>query len=374
MKIILAGAFILSGLIIGAGCQQTDFFREAEYVEIEGTIRDASGEVLSGITVEIEARRTVTGPEGHFRLDSLRRGEAKVMLSGGKGTGRYIVDLNRTRTTMDLEYPVITTVVLLHDNDQHFKFNFKEPFIRKVEEYRTTYENVWLLNAGDIFVRHAARWPVPHDTAWYAERSRFIIETMNEVGYDVMTPGNHEFDYIGTYTNTSLNLAEFSVITANVDVATRFLPVFDPYVILETGNGMTIAVLGISLGFNKPGVTRRDYVETAKAYLNLAEENDLFVALTHIGYSRDKLLAEEVPEFDVIIGGHSHTLLETAETVNGVLVAQAAGGSHYMDPEWPKWLGKVKVVLENDRVVEKQGHVITLDKKVNEMVEVIPAH
>ncbi len=364
MKSILRIHFVFLLLFACAGYLKTSYFTGPEYTQVEGTIRDNTGMELSNITVVINGRQTNTDDDGYFHLDSLETGNASIELHGADGIGRYAIDLENSSLSIDLEYPVLTTIILLHDNDQHFDYNFKEQVIDKVEEYRAQFENVWLLNAGDIFVRHADRWPHAHDTSYYAERSRFIIETMNDVGYDVMVPGNHEFDYIGPYTGKSLQSATFSMVAANVDVATNKLPLFEPYTILETDNGMTVAVLGLSVGRNKPGVLSRDIIETARLYSHLAEENDLFVALTHIGYRRDKELAEEVPVFDVIIGGHSHTLLETAEMVNGVLVAQAGGGGHYLDPEKPNWLGIIKVVFENDHIIEKKGYVITIEEKV----------
>ena len=104
------------------------------------------------------------------------------------------------------------------------------------------------------------------------------------------------------------------------------------------------------------------FTATAMSFSNLGSEYNLFVALTHIGYSQDKAVAEAVPEVDVIVGGHSHTLLEKAETVNGVLIAQAGGPppQHQIDPDWPKYLGKIKVVFENETVVEKSGYVISI--------------
>ncbi len=364
MKSIVRSPFVLLLLFACADCSRTSGFTNTEFTQVEGTIRDNSGMELSNITVVINGRQTKTDDEGYFHLDSLERGNASIELHGAEGIGRYAIDLDDTSLSLDLAYPVLTTIILLHDNDQHFDYNFKEQVIDKVEEYRARFENVWLLNTGDIFVRHADRWPVAHDTTFYAERSRYMIETMNDVGYDVMVPGNHEFDYIGPYTGNSLRMATFSMVAANVDVATNKLPLFDPYTILATDNGMSVAVLGLSVGRNKPGVSSRDIIETARIYSHLAEENDLFVALTHIGYRRDRELAEQVPVLDVIIGGHSHTLLETAEMVNGVLVAQAGGGGHHLDPEKPNWLGIIKVVFENDHIIEKKGNVITIDEMV----------
>jgi 2',3'-cyclic-nucleotide 2'-phosphodiesterase (5'-nucleotidase family) len=356
----------ISLFALSAACRHTGEISNSNTIQLEGIVQSVSGEPLSGITVEIGGIQKDTDAAGRFTLEGVQQDRTTIYLHGNSGTGQYRVNLNQSAEPFEFTYPVITEIVLLHDNDLHFNYNHKEAFVAKTEEIRDRYDNVWLLNAGDTFVRHAARWAVD-DTSYYADRSLFMIQTMNEVGYDVGVPGNHEIDYVGKHTRVSLMNAEFPLIASNIDIATQYLPLLKPYVILETANGLTAAILGLStVNFDKPGVTQRDHIETVMAYNNLARENNLFVVLSHIGFSADEALAEAVPELDVIVGGHSHTLLETAKVVNGVLVAQAGGPppQHQVDPEWPKFLGKVKVVLENGVVVKKEGHVITIGEPV----------
>ena len=82
--------------------------------------------------------------------------------------------------------------------------------------------------------------------------------------------------------------------------------------------------------------------------------SQVLIGLTHIGYDQDLLLAEQMPELDVIIGGHSHTRVDPAETVNGVLVAQAGSDNRF--------LGRVDLLVRNGRVVEKKGALIDLKR------------
>lgn len=99
--------------------------------------------------------------------------------------------------------------------------------------------------------------------------------------------------------------------------------------------GMKIGVFGVSVAM----VTDRMKTRFASAFRwdppvavaletvrALRPEVDLLIALTHIGHRQDRELAESCPEINVIFGGHSHTILETPEQVNGVWIAQ--GGSH----------------------------------------------
>ncbi len=253
-----------------------------------------------------------------------------------------------------------STVIILHTNDLHFDFNFREDFEQVVAYYRDRYPNVWLVDGGDIFVRHAHRWPV-EDLAFYAERANFMIDTMNEVGYDVAVLGNHELDAKEWFTRDALRRAIFPLLGANVEVLIedQFDPP-EPYVVFETVEGYTIAVLGISIGrYGVARATNRD--EAIRAYRHLGQEHDVWIALTHIGANRDRSLAEKFGEIDVIIGGHSHTLLNPAEIINGVLVAQAGGNPHYVDPARPQSLGVIRLVIEDGDITQKSGKVLTLD-------------
>ncbi len=269
-----------------------------------------------------------------------------------------------------LAEPVRTKIVLLHDNDMHFNFNHREAFGAKIDEVRSRYDNVFLLNAGDVFVRHQARWNDPRPE-YYAEQSKAMIAAMNAFSYDAMTLGNHELYYIDDLTRAALDQARFPLLAANIEVTTDRLPQPEPYIILETAGGMTVAVLGLAVANAKEGVRRLDPEAVARRYEHLADEHHVFVGLTHLGFRTDSRLAAAVGSFDVIIGGHSHTLLEEAVLVNGVLVAQAAGtpSGGGVEPDRPKYLGKVVLVLEDGKVVEKRGRVYTLTAETAEPVE-----
>lgn len=222
---------------------------------------------------------------------------------------------------------------------------------------------MFLLNAGDIFIRHRHRWPEP-EPEHYLRRARSMIQTMNDLGYDVMTAGNHELHYTEDFTRQALEFAEFPILAANIRIDTDRLPKMKPYTILETDTRYTLAILGLSVvNFQAEGVAATDPIETARDYLHLTGENDLFIGLTHLGVSTERRLAREVPEFDVIVGGHSHALLNPAENIGGVLVAQAGGvpRGHPVHESLHKYLGKVVITLENGRVVEKSGTVETFE-------------
>lgn len=257
-----------------------------------------------------------------------------------------------------------TRIIVLHDNDLHFTFNHLDRVRDFIEQVRRDNEHVFLLNAGDLFVRHAQRWPVGAGVEWYAENARRMIRTMNELGYDAAALGNHELDFVDGWTRDALQLAEFPLLSANVEVATDAFIQPAAYTVLETSNGVRLGVLGLSVvNFDLPsGLSVASSTEAVQEHADLLEEVDVAILLTHLGIPEEVLLANLFGHLvDVIIGGHTHTLLPEAIQVNGVLVGQVLGHDHDPDPERPMYLGKMILVVEKGRVVEKCGRVYRID-------------
>ncbi len=348
------GGQSISGRIIGKDGNPEEGLRVALY--------DASAGEISSPVAESE-----TDGEGVFRIRSDFPADCVLEIAGGSGAGRVHILCDTLTSRLELSYPVRETIVFLHDNDLHFDFNSLNAFQTVIDSIETEYRDVFLVNTGDVFVRHRSRWVVdggpPQNEAWYAERAMFMIDTMNSLGYDLMTPGNHELVPIPPHTRTALDRARFPLIAANIEIRTEDIPPVEPYHILHTSTLRTIAVVGLtttSLPGDSTGVYRSDPVETFQHCLHLADENDMLVAMTHIGYNNDVTLAERCPAIDLIIGGHSHTHLENAETVNTVLIAQTGGSEHVTARDHVKYLGEVKVILTNGEITAKLGHVTAM--------------
>ncbi|MEW5785468.1 MAG: metallophosphoesterase [Bacillota bacterium] len=297
-----------------------------------------------------------------FRIESLDElDEAVLLVRGKEGEGRKLLTHIQEPVDVEITYPIIETVVLLHDNDLHFNFNHPDRFKAKVDQIRERYNDVYLLNAGDIFVRNRKEWidydGVQKDYEWYGERCLFMIDTMNEIGYDVMTAGNHDFVIYNDYTGKALEAARFPILAANVEITTDLLPPVLPYTVFTTGTLRQIAILGLTAALSSTAGVELDRYKTVEKYLYLAEESDIFIALTHIEVFNDIELAKLYPEFDVIIGGHCETLLEKGISANGVLIAQAGGNEKKLSEEYPKYLGMVVLTLENGVVVDKKAQI-----------------
>lgn len=179
------------------------------------------------------------------------------------------------------------------------------------------------------------------------------IEIMNLLGPDVASIGNHEVDYGLAHLLFLERCARFPIVNANLFIKNPYIRLFTPYVILEVG-GMKVMFIGIitndiMMGIRQDALVSFVDVEDAacevghicNAYHKI--DIDFTVLLTHIGFEEDKRLAALLqPEWgvDVIIGGHSHTILEQPEQVNDVLIVQAGVGT--------KQIGRFDIVVDTD--------------------------
>lgn len=253
----------------------------------------------------------------------------------------------------------LSTIVILHDNDIHFDFNHPEAFKKVVDNFRHAYTNVFLLSAGDIFTRNEKYW-TENSLNWYARRCRFMVETMNAMGYDAMTLGNNELDYKETATRDNLRLARFPVLGANVVVKSDVFDKPKPYTIFKTPGGLTVAVLGLSVGNDKPDIYAVSPVQAVQSNRNL-RENNVWILLTHTRSQYDRRLAEQFPEVDAIIGGHADGSVTPAETINGVLYTRLKGHNPGVDTNCLMRLGIIRLYLKNGKVCGKAGEELTIN-------------
>ncbi len=305
----------------------------------------------------------ITGEDGSFEFVTLKGESYLLELQGDHGKGRVFISAENQDESIGITYPVVEKIVFLHTNDQHFTVNNPNEFGATVTQIREKYDNVFLFSAGDIFVRHPLRWIVNgrlmRDPEWYGERTMYMINTMNDFKYDLMTLGNHEFDYREPYTRNALDAARFPLLAANMEITTENMSSLDAYAVLKTSTWRNIAVLGLSTG-GSTGIKELDINKIVNNYLSLRDSSDIFVALTHIGLKKDYALANDFPQFDVIIGGHSHDLLDEAVLVNSVLIAQAGGNPHIVSDLHPVYLGKIVLTLENGIIRNKTSWIIEI--------------
>jgi len=268
-------------------------------------------------------------------------------------------------------------VTMLHTNDTHGSwaadsygagFAYLADLIGKERAHNS---DALLLDAGDTFQGNSFAY-------FFKDRpDNPIAGGMNLLEYDAMTIGNHEFNFGPTTFATMLGQVNAALLgTANMDDDGSYGFINDnieDYITLDV-NGRKVVVFGITnpriyryeLPTNIPGMTFYPAVDSTTTLLPalLAESPDLLVGLTHVGYQpyggeidSDELIAQSVGGIDVLIGGHSHTLLDPAEIVSdstnnpdGTLVAQARRYAGY--------LGQVNVGFIGDEIVLREGFLI----------------
>lgn len=262
-------------------------------------------------------------------------------------------------------------VIILHTNDVHSRvephgtdqIGGRVRVATLVDEVREMYgpEKVLLLDVGDAI--HGMNI----DNLFGGLPS---IEIMNAMGYDAFTLGNHEFNYGQQVLAERIADAEFKTLAANVTKEDGSL--FTDYsAMIKEVNGVKVGIIGFSPEDtpivthpkNVEGLVFHDPIAIAKQTVKIIRpEVDVLIALSHLGFNKDVELAEAVPEFDLIVGGHSHTTLETAHEVNGVLIVQAH--------EYANNLGFVYLEVEGKEIVTRESFLIPANADVEKHAQV----
>lgn len=164
--------------------------------------------------------------------------------------------------------------------------------------------NVLMVDAGDLIEG------TPLTVEYHGEAD---FAALAAAGYDIMVPGNHDFQVSIDQFRKNVSVGGFPVVCANMLERGTGKPFLPPYHIF-TVQDVKIAVIGVtshtvagSLKAVKEGLEATDAVAALREYVPmLREQADLVVVLSHMGVGEDKRVAREIPGIDVIFGGHSH--------------------------------------------------------------------
>lgn len=252
-----------------------------------------------------------------------------------------------------------TRVVIISTNDIHAQIDKFPKFASFVKQVRAENPNVLLVDAGDRFSGN-----VYVDNA--LEKGQPMILLMNKLGYDVAAFGNHDFDYGQVILKKRKGEAAFDLLCANIVSGGSDLGQPAAYKIIEKAGVKFCFFSLIETGsdhipatnpMNLKEITFDYYKEVALANKELKNQCDVFIGLTHLGFFADSLLAVAMPDFDVIVGGHSHTLIREPKVINGVLVSQTGSnlnyaGVTYLDFKDKKLVAKTYKVFDLKQVGE----------------------
>lgn len=236
------------------------------------------------------------------------------------------------------------SLTILHTNDTHSQIETCDDRGEKnvagvqrryefIKQKRAENECLLVLDAGD-FCQGSAYFNL--------FKGRVEVELMNLMGYDAATIGNHEFDNGLDSMAARFNEANFPIVCANYRFKNKALAkVVKPYTVIEKCGhrigifGLTTDVIGLVSASVTDGATYLDPIESAKyAIGKLKEEKcDAIICLSHLGFDTDKptsdamcdtILAKHFTKDDItlIVGGHTHTRLESPVYVNGIPIVQ----------------------------------------------------
>ncbi len=228
--------------------------------------------------------------------------------SSGDAGGFYrltIAHLNDTHSQME-PLPVVMTIGGLKTVVRAGGFARLQTL---VNEMRATSKNFLLLHAGDA---------VQGTLYFTLFNGQVEFDFLNRLGVDAMTFGNHEFDRGTAAIPSYLHRATFPILSANIDFSGE--PAIAPLVptrIVREVNGERIAIIGLTTE-----TTPQSTMDVGKAKFldpqncarrEVAALEDVginkIIVLSHLGYAEDLKLAAAVSGIDIIVGGHSHSLL-----------------------------------------------------------------
>ena len=239
-------------------------------------------------------------------------------------------------------------LIILHTNDIHGRIEEDNNRIGMaktaslIEEYRNFYDNVLVLDAGDTI----------HGMTIVNELEGLsAVETMNIAGYDIMVPGNHDFNFGYQRLLELEEMMEFELISANIYKDGELL--FKPYTIKEF-NDFTVGVFGLTTPYTEKAANPRyvrgleftNMAQEAKKYVDILNEKnvDIIIALGHVGLDGDYPstdVLDEVNGIDIFVDGHSHHRLPEGKFYNETMIVQAY--------EYLKYIGKVDVNFSDDK-------------------------
>jgi len=261
---------------------------------------------------------------------------------------------------------------ILHTNDTH---SYLDDFARRatlIEKIRKENEQkgieTLLFDCGDVFAGSI------YFTMYEGQKE---AELMNLLNYDAMTLGNHEFDRGSPLLANFFETIDFPVVATNIDMSQDSVlcshvdqTVFS-LLIKSLGNGERLAIFGLTTMTTtdsaSPSLQTKfnDPVETAVRTVNKLKALGIktIITLSHLGDDEDQKLAKAVAGIDLIIGGHTHRVIEKPIIINreGSLTAITQAG------EYGKYVGQLDVTLSTAGTIKDiKGKLHPINQTITE--------
>ncbi len=254
------------------------------------------------------------------------------------------------------------------DNTEGKCFGGTARLINAVKAARARSENAILVDGGDQF----------QGTLFYTYyKGALAAEMMNLLGYDAMTVGNHEFDDGPEVLASFMSAINFPILMSNADVTAEPLLAgkLAKSTVIERG-GAKLGLIGLTpqdtdeLASPGPGVVFGDPIAAVQAEVDRlsAEGIDKIIVLSHSGYGLDQQIAAQTTGVDVIVGGHSNSLLSNSnDRADGPYPTMVGDTAIVQAYAYGKYLGELNVLFDDaGKVIKAEGEPVLIDAAVPE--------
>ena len=254
------------------------------------------------------------------------------------------------------------------DNAEGKCFGGSARLVTALAEARARTNNAILVDGGDQF----------QGTLFYTYyKGALAAEMMNKLGYDAMTVGNHEFDDGPEVLAGFMSAVDFPVLMSNADVSGEPLLAgkLAKSTVIERG-GEKLGLIGLTpqdtddLASPGDNVIFTDPSQAVQGEVDKLTEMGVnkIIVLSHSGYVVDQQVAANTTGVDVIVGGHSNTLLSnTNERAKGAYPTMVGNTAIVQAYAYGKYLGELNVSFDDaGNITEAAGEPILIDGGVAE--------
>ena len=293
-----------------------------------------------------------------------------MMVSGGMAYADYNLTILHTNDFHARFEPIskYDSGCSAEDNDEGKCFGGSARLATAIADAKARSGNYLLLDGGDQF----------QGTLFYTYyKGQAAAEMMNRFGYDAMTVGNHEFDDGPEVLRGFMDAVEFPVLMSNANVSGEPMLAgkLQPSTIIERG-GKLIGLIGLTPedtdDLSSPGdnITFTDPVAAVQEQTDMltAAGADIIIVLSHSGFEVDKRVAFETKGVDIIVGGHSNTLLSNTDDGAAGPYPMMIGLTAIVQAyAYGKYLGELNVTFDDSgKIIGIEGEPNLLDGTVAE--------
>lgn len=275
-----------------------------------------------------------------------------------------------------------SAIVILYDNDVHCAVDGYASFSAVAAMATTETPYVTKVSCGDF---------IQGDIIGSVTQGMAVVDIMNLVGYDIVTLGNHEFDYGVPRLVELMDSLDARVVCANFRNLSDGEPCFEPFHIMKYGD-VKIAYLGVTTTTTATNTSPKSFRDSKgqlqydfclhdlfthiQSYVNSARAKgaDYVIVLSHLGdlvngeHPTSLDLIGHTYGIDVVLDGHAHSVISDTGVINAVgdTILLASSGTNF------QYIGKLTLSTDGEffsELISTEMGTLPIDNKVNSLVE-----